>query len=584
MTQFSHLNRKIKIPGLRRHTLERARGRMVLVSFVMAFGFMLVAARSLDLAVIQGNWLAGGGGADIRAQLDEMRPAADDVLRGRIYDRNGEMLAATLSVAGLYADPKLVKNKPDVAAQLAAILPDTDVSDIEKLLARSGRFVWLSRQLTPAQQEQVLRIGSPGLGFREVPARIYPQGGLAPHIVGYTDIDLNGLAGIERAFDAHLKRGEDIHLSLDTRLQHLLRREAQDVKDEFTAKAAAGVVVDITSGEILAAVSLPDFDPHKAGDAQAAARFNRFSLAVYELGSTFKIFSTAALLNRSDVSMAQTYDAREPLKRGRHTIADFHPEERVLSLPEVFIHSSNIGSALMGEAVGTAELRRFYADLGLFDAPEVEIGEVGRPLYPEPWRDINTLTAAYGHGIAVSPLQLVRAAAAIVGDGTLRQLTVLDRGKMPPVARAPDREVLSGRAVHRMRQLMRLAVVAGTGASADVPGYLVGGKTGTADKPVGGRYDGDKRISSFLGVFPMNAPRYAVFVMLDEPQGTRRTAGYATGGWVAAPAVQNVITGMAAILNIPPQRIAPEDDLSAALMKHVKSEDELKKESHLASF
>ena len=336
--------------------------------------------------------------------------------------------------------------------------------------------------------------------------------------------------------------------------------------------------MDASTGEVLAAVSLPDFKPHHYQEAKEQSQFNRYSQGVYELGSVFKIFSTAAMIEKKDVKIGQHFDVREPIKVGRFQIRDYHPEGRVLTLPEVFIHSSNIGSAMMGQAIGTQELKDFYRDLGLLKAPEFGVSEVGKPLIPSPWREVNTLTASYGHGIAVSPLQLVAATSSILNGGVLVE---------PKIVKSIDQKndgvlrVVSPETSHRMRQLLRLAVTQGTGGKADVAGYLVGGKTGTAEKPGRGGYNRKRLISSFLGAFPMNDPRYVVFAMVDEPQGSKATYGYATGGWVGAPTVARIVSSMVSILGISP--IEEKEKFESTLMRYVKTKEQIKKEQKVAA-
>ena len=345
---------------------------------------------------------------------------------------------------------------------------------------------------------------------------------------------------------------------LDIRLQHVMRRELEKAIETFTAKAGAGVIMDVKTGEVLAAVSLPDFDPHGPNSkSDSPEMFNRVTLGVYELGSIFKMFTTAAVFEKTQATMATSFDASKPLQRYGHKIRDYHPEKRALTIPEIFMHSSNIGTALMGEMVGTQGLRDLYRDLGLTKKEEFEIDEVGTPLMPNPWREINTLTASYGHGIAVTPLQLVAAAGAIVNGGFLVKPTIIKPADGTPDKKSYTRVIRQETSL-KMRQLMRLVVTEGTGRNADVPGYMVGGKTGTADKNVNGRYVGDKRISSFMGVFPVNDPKYIVFVMVDEPHGNKKSYGFATSGWVAAPAVGRVISSMAPLLNLKPLTGQPE--------------------------
>jgi cell division protein FtsI (penicillin-binding protein 3) len=396
-------------------------------------------------------------------------------------------------------------------------------------------------------------------------------------MVGYTDIDDNGLAGLERSFDQFLKEDEDNRLvsTFDVRVQHILHKEISRVFETFNASGGAGIFMDVVNGEVLAAVSYPDFDPHKPGQSDQSNLFNRLTLGVYELGSVFKIFSTAALLETQNVKMSKTFNAKKSIKRGGFNITDYHGEERDLTIPEVFMYSSNIGSALMGEAVGTRLLKSFYQDLGLFDPATIEIKEIGTPLVPEPWRDIDTITASYGHGIAVSPLQLVNAVSSIVNGGAVIQPSlILNNQNQYETEKNPKLHILSPQTAHRMRQLLRLAVTDGTGSHADINGYRVGGKTGSAEKSSKKGYDQKRLISSFVAAFPMDAPRYVVFIMLDEPKGTKESFGYATGGWVAAPAVGNVIKLAAPILGVLPVVGDNEQDIASSLRKYVHSKKE----------
>jgi cell division protein FtsI (penicillin-binding protein 3) len=536
--------------------LHRARGRLTLLRGAIALVFLILAVRAAEVAA----WQA----PPMRAHA----PAEAQAPRGNMYDARGMLLATDIEARGLYADPHLIADPARAARALAALLPGRDAAALEADLTRADtRFVWIARHLTPAQARAVLEIGEPGLAFRPTARRVYPQGALAAHILGYVDVDGRGLAGAERAFDADLATGRDVRLTLDIRLQHVLEREMEAAIRTFSAQAGAGVILEVPTGAVLAAASAPDFDPNQGGQASDTERFNRFALGVYELGSMFKIFSTAAYLEAHPDGLAATFDARAPLRQGRFTIRDFHAENRVLTTPEVFMHSSNIGAALMGQAVGGERLRAFYADLGLLAPMDWTLPERGRPLSPPaPWREISTLTASYGHGVAVSPLHLAVATAAVVGDGRVRA-PVLAAGQAAsagPVVVAPE-------TVAAMRALMRLVVSGehGTARAAAVPGYDVGGKTGTAEKPSAtGGYDRGRLISSFVGVFPTAEPRYLVLIVVDEPRGTRESYGYATGGWVGAPAVGRVIEGMARVLDIPPTpepEPEPESEASDAV-------------------
>ncbi|MDP7143002.1 MAG: penicillin-binding protein 2 [Alphaproteobacteria bacterium] len=567
----------LRIEGAKRSSLDVARGRVAFVSLMIFLAYLVVAVRVMDVSLIQGEF-ADYHITDQMLEDVQLKQAEDDgngvvlnVPRADIVDRNGVLLATSLETASLYADPYLIQNPADVAAALVEAMPDLVYGDVLQRLQRSGRFVWIKRNITPDEQYKILRIGSPGLAFKTEYRRFYPQGDMAAHVVGYTNVDGKGLVGLERSFDNMLGSKSDAPLktTIDVRLQHVLTRELNKAISDFRGVGGAGVIMDVNTGEVLAASSMPDFDPHDPTSvSDKGAAFNRLSLGVYELGSTFKIFSTAAALEFAGAALDDRFDARKPIQVDRFKISDYHAEDRILSLPEVFMVSSNIGSALMGKMVGTETMERFFADLGLLSALDTELKEVGHPLVPNPWRDINTLTASYGHGIAVSPLQMVSAASSIVNGGVRVQPTfIYNENKRHDDAM--NIRVVSPQTAHRMRQLLRLVVTDGTGANADVPGYRVGGKTGTAEKIVGGQYNHKKLISSFVGFFPMNEPRYAIFVMVDEPKGTRESFGYATGGWVAAPAVNRIVTSMAAVMAITPQPHMQEDSLVASLQSYI---------------
>ena len=568
----------IEFTGQKRTALDMARGRLTLLGLFFIFAYIIVAGKIVDLTIIQGELKKG----EDTSYLERPAVPEEHIGRADIVDRNGVILARSLTTASLSADPRYVGDAKALARQLTGIFPDLSYGDTLQKLQSDKHFVWIKRNITPDQQYKILYLGNPGLQFEEEQRRLYPQGTLAAHIVGYTSVDGRGLGGLEAGFDKLLSNSEDPLVStIDVRIQHALRRETYNAMKKFNGIAGAGMVMDVRTGEVLAAVSLPDFDPQKVDEKNKDAMFNRLSLGVFEPGSTFKIFTTAAAIEDAGASMDQTYDATAPIQIGRFKISDYHAERRVLSLPEVFMHSSNIGSVKMAQSVGTAEFRNFLADLGLFKAPDIEIPEVGMPLVPKPWKEIHTMTASFGHGIAVSPLQLVTAASSIMNGGLLVKPTlVLDKTGERRKEKS-DVRVVSEKTAHRMRQLMRLVVTDGTGANADVAGYNVGGKTGTADKNSGKGYDRNKRRSSFLGFFPVENPKYAVYVMVDEPKGNKESYGYATAGWVAAPAVKKVIESIVSIEGIKPEE---SDELAHTLDSYVKTKEEIAKEKQLASF
>lgn len=567
MTFLRRLNVRVAhIVGAKGHALETARARLAILGIFCLLLFAVVIIRVGDLTLLQ---------KPSEPAIDRLGfSAVDSHERADIVDRNGILLATTLQVPSLYADPLLIENPKELAYRLAAVLPSENSADLTEKFSRDGRFVWIRRGLSPEEHYAVNAIGHPGLGFRMEMRRFYPQGKLAAHLVGYTSIDGKGLAGIERYYNDRLRKGGDpLRLATDIRLQYSLAKALQASMTAFDAKAAAGGILDIETGEIIAAVSLPAFDPHHPGNAGKDALFNRFSLGVYEMGSTFKMFSTAAFIEETGKPFAHTFDARKPLQEGRYTINDYHAQKRIMTLPEVFIYSSNIGSAMIGQAIGTEAMRDFYGDLGLLDRLVIDLPESGTPLIPDPWRDINTMTAAYGHGIAVTPLHVLRAAAALVNGGIVPGLHVALSGQddVDPV----QSRVLSAATAHKMRQLLRLTVTHGTGSKAHVPGYVVGGKTGTSEKATIHGYDKDKLLSSFVGVFPVHAPRYAIIAVLDEPHGNKDSFGYATGGWTAAPVVAHVVADMGRILGIMPvSESAPEVvDLTAGIERYLADED-----------
>jgi cell division protein FtsI (penicillin-binding protein 3) len=404
--------------------------------------------------------------------------------------------------------------------------------------------------LTPKQQFEVNRLGIPGLQFEREERRVYPDGNLAAHVVGYSGIDNKGLAGVERGMDEVLKeRVEPLRLSLDIRVQHILHEELSRAVDEFSAIGGTGLIMDVRNGEILSLVSLPDFDPNQPGTATPERIFNRATLGAYEMGSTFKIFNTAMVLENRVGTLGSSYDATKSIHVGRFTIEDYHAKRRWLTMAEIFMYSSNIGSVRMALDAGTERQKEFFQRLGMTRTPAIEIPEVAGPLVPSPWREINTMTIAFGHGMSVTPLHMAIGVSAMVNGGMLRQATVLKRpdGYLPA-----GQQVVSPRTSDDMRRLLRLVVESGTGTSAAAPGYLVGGKTGTAEKVAGKGYAKKALLSSFIAAFPINDPKYLVLIMIDEPHGTKKTFGYATGGWVAAPAVSRIVTRAAPLLGVKP--------------------------------
>ncbi|MCK5041585.1 MAG: penicillin-binding protein 2, partial [Sphingomonadales bacterium] len=451
--------------------------------------------------------------------------------------------------------------------RITAVLPELSEADVYTKLTSSKSFVWLKRKLTPREKWQVNALGIPGLDFQNEEERIYPQGAMASHVLGYVDIDGKGLSGIERFFNSRLSdpsfADEPLVLSMDVRVQHALGDELSKTMERFSAIGGAGVVLDIETGEVLAMASMPDFDPNHAGSASRDARFNRATAGVYELGSIFKTFTLAMALDSGVVELNDSYDARQPISIAGFKIKDDHPQNRILTLPEIFIYSSNIGAAKIAMDVGGEEQRNFLQRLGMLRPATIELGEVAWPLYPERWRDINTMTISYGHGIAISPLQLAVGSAAMVNGGELITATLI---KDHDADYGDRRRIISESTSEQIRAMMRATVQIGTGKNANVPGYRVGGKTGTAEKSDVGGYREDALMSSFMGAFPMDAPRYLVLISVDEPKGIAETYNFSSAGWVAAPTVRNIVARIAPILGVEPSTEEDPHFQQAALL------------------
>jgi len=533
---------KIRIEGDRKTAIEMGRNRLMVAGALFTAAFTVIGIRVIDVSVFSEN----------TEPRYTRSIAKDEKHNGRadIVDRNGVLMATSLSTASLFANPRLVLDPEQAALKLATALPDIDVKVIEKKLRSNRGFVWLKRHLTPRQQYAVNRLGIPALNFQREARRMYPMGSLAAHALGFTDIDNKGLTGIERYFDKELRtRQDNMALSIDVRVQHVLEHELGVAMKKFSAIGAAGLVMDVTTGEVVAMSSLPSFDPNQPNAIAQDLRFNRTTLGVYEMGSTFKIFTTAMALDAGTVSLHGGYDATNPIRVARFTIRDFHAKKRWLSVPEIFMYSSNIGTVKMALDVGIPGHRNFLTTIGMMKPVAIELSETGSPLSPNRWREINSMTISFGHGLAVSPLHLVAGVSAMVNGGIYRTPTLIRRN---PSETPVGKRVITAETSAKMRRLMRLVVKNGTGRNAAAPGYLVGGKTGTAEKVSGRGYKKKALISSFVAAFPMHKPRYVVLAMLDEAKGTKETIGYATGGWVAAPVVGAVVRRIAPVLGMRP--------------------------------
>ncbi|MEH6403052.1 MAG: penicillin-binding protein 2 [Sneathiella sp.] len=540
----------IHLEGSAKETLEQGRNRLVVAGVLFAFCFFVLAGRLVGLAL---SGIGQDKDVTVYSQTIQRKPTIT-ASRADIYDRSGVLLATTLDTVSVFADPTRILDPIDAAKKLTSVLQDLSRASVTSKLSSKRNFVWLKRHLTPKQQNQINSLGIPGVFFRKEEKRVYPLGPVAAHLIGYTDVDNNGIAGVEKYFDDGLsgRNGSKvgpISLSVDVRVQHALRDELTRFMSIFRAIGAAGMVMDVKTGEVLGMASLPDFDPNRPQDFPSQNKFNRATLGVYEMGSTFKTFTTAMALDTRSVSLRDGFDATDPIRVAGFRIRDDHPKKRWLSVPEIFIYSSNIGTAKMADSIGPKRHKAFLRKLGLLDKPVIEMPEVGAPLLPLRWNSLETMTISYGHGLSVSPLQLSTAVGAIVNGGLYIKPTILKKS----AKEAPEgKRVIRKKTSDTVRRLMRLVVEKGTGSKAAAKGYLVGGKTGTAEKAVNGRYKRDALLTSFVSAFPMNNPRYVVFAMLDEPKGNASTHGFRGAGWTTAPIVSRLITRLGPLLGVKP--------------------------------
>jgi len=555
MNQAALRSLRIQLAGHRQQALERSRQRLMIGVLLFAAVAIVLALRLMDLAVLKAID-RNVGRTDILAAV---RPPRADII-----DRNGEVLATTLKVQALAVRPqKIIGDKEELARRIVAVLPDLDLAFVRRQLYSHSKFRYITRRLTPEQVSRINAIGEPGLEFEDEAERVYPNGELAAHVLGYTNIDGKGMAGIERAFNDRLSAEDQLskplQLSIDVRVQHALEYELNAAVKKFNALGASGIIMDVHTGELLAMVSLPSFDPNAVSHSPSSAWFNRATQGVYELGSTFKTFTMAMALEEGTITLGKKYDATKPLQAGRFRIRDDHPENRWLTVPEIFMYSSNIGTAQIALDVGEEKQQAYMRKLGFLEPAQIELKESAQPLYPNPWGKISTMTISYGHGIAVTPLHLANGIATVVNGGVWRPTTLM---KVPAgTESATGERIFSEETSRTMRMLMRLVAVAGTGKQGDAPGYRIGGKTGTAEKPGVGGYQRKSLITTFAAAFPMDNPKYVVIATLDEPKGIKETYGFATAGWNAAPTVKAVVQRVGPILGIEPN-VGKDVDLS----------------------
>jgi cell division protein FtsI (penicillin-binding protein 3) len=537
----------IVVDAARKATGGKARTRTVMTMAVFFTIYSTIAGRLVYLG-LQNPDLSGGPESRVTAS------------RPDIVDRNGEVLATDIKTASLFAEPRRIVDADEAIEKLSTVLPEIDYEQTYRKLKSGAGFVWLQRQLTPKQQSDILALGIPGLGFRTEKRRFYPSGETSSYIVGLTNIDNQGISGMEKYIDeqglsdlqasglAVARDLKPVKLSIDLRVQHVVRDEIAAGLERYRAMGAGAVVLNIKTGEVMAMASVPDFDPNNPYNAQEKDRLNRMSAGLYEMGSTFKSFTSAMALDSGKATMNSRFDASHPIRVGHQAIHDFHGKNRVLSLPEVFLYSSNIGSAREAELVGIEGHREFLHRLGILDRMQTELPEVARPTEPKVWKQVNSFTIAFGHGVSTTPLQAAVGCAALM-QGYLIEPTFLVRSEEEAMAVA--KRVVSDKTVEGMRYLYTLNAEKGSARNARAPGYRVGGKTGTAEKVINGRYSKELNFNTFVAAFPMDDPQFLVFTIADAPHPEKpgMTDVAANNAGVMAG---NIIRRSAAMLGVKP--------------------------------
>ncbi len=540
---------RIELVHLRYRAVLTARWRVLWISGI--FGVVVCAA------LMRIVWLGFAGDAPRRTSLEEaLLPP-----RGEITDRHGVPLARAFPAYALWFNPKamgdngapLVRSPQDIARALVAVFPDMDETRLAERLA-SGRSGYLRRRLLPEEANAVFQLGEVALEIPRESDRHYPQGSLGAHILGYVVENEGGKLGMEQVLEERLThpdlRSQPVALSIDVRVQGALEDELRKGMLATNAIGAAGIVLDVDSGEVMAMASLPEFDPNTAGASGAENVFNRVTNGVYELGSTFKPITIAAAIDAGVVrDLSRTWDAT-PVQVGKRTLKDLKPKGAGLNVPQALVYSSNTVTARVADELGAERLRRTLIDLGMDQRPFIELPARGKPLFPKgEWARITNMTVSYGHGLAVTPLHLASAYAAMVNGGIWRPATLM---KLDAKDAPRGRRVFKESTSSRMRQMLRMISMYGTGRSANAPGYRIGGKTGSAEKNSGGVYNKTSLVSSFAAAFPLDRPRYVVVVVMDEPRGTAASSFQRTAAYTAAPVVGKLVPRIGPMLDVLP--------------------------------
>ncbi|MGX1785698.1 peptidoglycan D,D-transpeptidase FtsI family protein [Bosea sp. NPDC055332] len=534
---------------------EKSEPRVGLVILGFSGLFVAIVVRLVMLGAFPGDQVGLR-----RATSNAISAARPDIL-----DRNGVQLATDIRTVSVFAEPRNILDKDEATELLTAVLPDLNAKELRDKLSTKKGFVWVKREITPRQQAEVHRLGIPGVGFVPENKRVYPNGNVAAHVLGFANVDNVGIAGIEKYIDSQGLQDlngagfavqasdlKPVQLSIDMRVQHLLRDELVKGIEKYRAIAAAGAIMDVNTGEMIALVSLPDFDPGNPVDALEKDRINRMNVGVYEMGSTFKALTIAMALDSGKANINSSYSTAGGMMRfGRQVIKEYHGTGRTLTVPEVFLHSSNMGSIKMALSVGVEGHKAFLKKMMQLDRMTTELPESAAPIVPQRWGEINTATIAFGHGLAVAPLQALAAVGALVNGGYLIKPTFLKRTEEE--AKKDAIRVIKPETSEAMRYIMRINGEKGSARFANIPGYFVGGKTGTAEKVINGRYAKNKNFTTFTAIAPSDKPRYVFLAIYDEPKGYAESGGYSTAAWNAGKTTGKVIERAAPILGMAPR-------------------------------
>lgn len=536
-------NKSFNNYGFEKDPVMMCKNRILFAISMFVLAFIIIAVRLVNVCVVP-NINREVVTMALAPEPTRARPKSP-IKRADILDRKGAVIATSLPTVNLFVNPRKILNAEEAAYKVHNVLPDLSPDDLYEKFTRKGTFIYLKRNLTPSQQHQINALGIPGLDFEQGEKRVYPHESLFAHVIGKTDIDNVGLAGLERGLDERLTKSDiPLSLTIDAGVQYTIREELSTAIEKYNAEGGVAIVMEVNTGDIIAMVSLPDYNPNGKIPNEKAL-FNFATQGVYEPGSVFKVFNAALGLETGKVKVTDRFDATKPIKAGYNWIKDYRGENRWLNLSEILIHSSNIGSAQIALKVGRDEQKKFLDRMGLFSPLEIDVAEKENPMLPKVWREATIATVAYGYGISVTPLHIITSFSAVVNGGIYNSPRLIKKA-----APKEGKRVLSEKTSKTMRGLLRDVVVEGSGKRANVVGYEVAGKTGTANKLVNGRYVDKKVMTTFIATFPASKPKYALYVMMDEPKSTKETWGFVTSGWNTVPTAGKIISAIAPQLGV----------------------------------